>query len=58
MIFALNERYCCNEKGAVRVAASLEQCVPDLEREVARVLEIGDVERALRLVEAVRALVP
>ena len=58
VIFALNERYCFNEKGAVRVAASLEQCVPDLEREVARVLQKGDVERALRLVEAVRALVP
>ena len=59
VIFALNERYCMNEKGAVAVAASLPLAPERFERKVARLFDGSRaLDRAAALVEEVRALVP
>jgi predicted nucleotidyltransferase len=59
VLFALNERYCMNEKGAVAVAAALPLSPERFDEKVARLFEgSGPLERAGALVEEVRALVP
>ncbi|MBZ0287033.1 MAG: nucleotidyltransferase domain-containing protein [Anaerolineae bacterium] len=65
VIFALNERYCLNEKGALKLAASFPLCPPEFEATIKRALgQLGDNPAALkesiaqleRLVDAVRLL--
>jgi predicted nucleotidyltransferase len=59
VIFALNEHYCMNEKGAVAIAASLPVCPERFDEKVTRLFSgRGALERAAALVEEVRALVP
>jgi predicted nucleotidyltransferase len=38
VLFALNQRYCINEKGALKLAASFPICPPDFEATITRVL--------------------
>jgi hypothetical protein len=59
VIFALNERYCMNEKGAVGIAASLPTSPDRFGEKVAALFDAtADLGRAADLVEEVRALVP
>jgi hypothetical protein len=54
-LYALNERYCINEKGAVREAATFPICPPDWEATIARVL--GRPGRnAAELVESIEVM--
>lgn len=66
VLFALNERYCINEKGAVKLAASFPLCPPDFEATITRVLgHPGDTPDGLKatlveldnLITTVRGLV-
>ena len=42
VIFALNERYCINEKGALKLASTFPLCPPDFAATVTAVLgQIG-----------------
>ncbi|MEO8607868.1 MAG: nucleotidyltransferase domain-containing protein [Chloroflexota bacterium] len=65
VIFALNERYCINEKGALKLAASFPICPPDFEAAIANVLaNLGNtphnlsesLDRLAHLMEQVRIL--
>lgn len=65
VLFALNGRYCINEKGALKLAATFPICPPDFEASVNHVLaHPGETPAALKdsiaqleiLVEAVRQL--
>ena len=59
VLFALNECYCMNEKGAVAVAASLPLAPERFEHKVALLFDGSRApDRAAALVEEVRALVP
>ena len=65
VIFALNGRYCINEKGAVKLAASFPLCPPDFESTITNVLahpgntpqQLNEsLERLAHLTEQVRIL--
>jgi len=65
VLFAVNERYCINEKGALKLASTFPLCPPDFEATVTEVLgRIGSsanelsvsLERLVELVEKVRNL--
>ena len=59
VLFALNECYCMNEKGAVAVAASLPLAPERFDRKVALLFDGSRApDRAAALIEEVRALVP
>lgn len=66
VIHALNERYCINEKGAIKAAAAMPICPPDFEPIITRVLShpgsraaelTANLEALATLVEAVQNLV-
>jgi hypothetical protein len=65
VLFALNERYCINEKGALKLAATFPICPPDFEPTITHLLgHLGETSTDLKnslvgfekLLEAVRDL--
>jgi hypothetical protein len=59
VIFALNERYCMNEKGAVAIAGALPAAPDRFGEKVSRLFDgSGDLDRAAALVQEVGALLP
>jgi hypothetical protein len=63
VIFALNETYCINEKGSLKLAATFPICPPDFEATITKALGrsgeqadelVASLEALAGLVEAVR----